>query len=488
MKNQKIILAAALLALGVASCQKEEKIITHFTAGMEQSEAKTYLGVDNYFYWESTDKVKVYSDASNAGADFTVVPRSGNATWADLAGSITKGSSYKAIYPASIATSAVKVNLPAVQTSADGSLAGFPMYAESSSTEFQFKNLCGALKIHLQQTGCTISRIKVTAGSTINGTYAVSVTDGTPSLAYSANGTNSVMLTLGTAQSIADGHDFYIYLPADEYSDMQLTFYQPDGSYCTKSGSVTVKRSVCTPVTINGSLTFIPEGSLPGLFSVSNNKQVIFASGNLQYVNGAWHFAEHQYDCLGTYSTDAWDLFGWSIDNSFGMNTAMNSSNSGTFVDWGTAINPNGGDTPWRTLSNDEWSYLIGRSGKYGLATITDVYYPGTNTLVTGLVLLPDNWTSSQSFNAGRGSGFSTNLYTAAQWAQMEAAGAVFLPAAGNRVTTGMYNVGTIGYYWSSTPDGGIYAFGMGFFDNSVYCHNNGRGNGFSVRLVQDNN
>ena len=256
MKTQKIILAAALLALGAASCQKEKEAITHFTAGREQSEAKTYLGDDNYFYWENTDEVKVYSNSANAGADFTVTPRSDNATWADLTGYITDGSRYTAIYPASIAASATSVSLPAVQTSAAGSLAGFPMYAESSTDEFQFKNLCGALKIHLQQTGCTISRIEVTAGSPISGTYAVSVTEGTPSLAYSANGANSVTLTLGTAQPIDAGHDFYIYLPAGEYSDMQLTFYQPNGASCTKSGSVTVERSVCTPVTINGGLTF----------------------------------------------------------------------------------------------------------------------------------------------------------------------------------------------------------------------------------------
>ena len=261
MKTQKILLAAALLALGAASCQKEENVITQFTAGMEQSEAKTYLGDDSYFYWESTDVVKVYSDASNEGADFTVAPRSGNGTWADLTGFITEGSSYTAIYPASIAVSAAQVNLPAVQTSADGSLAGFPMYAESSTDEFQFKNLCGALRIHLEQANCTISRIELTAASHIHisGTYTVSTTtEGTPSLAYSANGANSVTLTLDIAQPIADGHDFYIYLPDGTYNNMQLTFYQPNGASCTKSGSVTVERSVCTPVTISDSLTFGP--------------------------------------------------------------------------------------------------------------------------------------------------------------------------------------------------------------------------------------
>ena len=273
MKNQNVLLAAALLVLGAASCQKEEEVVTQFTAGMEQSSDKTYLGDDSYFYWESTDAVKVYSDASNAGSDFTVAPRSDNGTWAVLSGSITAGGSYTAIYPAGIAASASSVTLPAEQTSADGSLAGFPMYAVSSTNEFQFKNLCGALRIHLEQANCTISSIKVTAASAINGIYDIYDTTGIPMLAHhDGSGTNTVTLTLGTAQPIGEGHDFYVQLPAGEYSGMQLTFYQPDGSCCTKSGSVTVERSVCTPVEITNGLAFAPAGPA--------NNQIWYTTGS----------------------------------------------------------------------------------------------------------------------------------------------------------------------------------------------------------------
>ena len=45
----------------------------------------------------------------------------------------------------------------------------------------------------------------------------------------------------------------------------------------------------------------LPEGALPGLFSVGEGKQVYFSKGNLQYraTTRTWRFAEHQYDIIG---------------------------------------------------------------------------------------------------------------------------------------------------------------------------------------------
>ena len=47
---------------------------------------------------------------------------------------------------------------------------------------------------------------------------------------------------------------------------------------------------------------------------------------------------------------------------------------------------------------------------------------------------------------------FTTNTYTIDQWNLMEAAGAVFLPAAGIREGTSISGAGSSGIYWSSTP------------------------------------
>ena len=159
----------------------------------------------------------------------------------------------------------------------------------------------------------------------------------------------------------------------------------------------------------------------------------------------------------------------------------------GTFVDWGSNPISNGGNTvnQWRTLTIAEWNYLLNTrtdaSSKRGTGNINGV---------GGLIILPDSWTlpSECSFT----SGFTTydwahNSYTLAQWAQMEAAGAVFLPAAGNRYGTNDNYVGNLGNYWSSTHFNESSAYYMYFYSNDLnVIFSNFRGYGFSVRPVLD--
>ena len=263
-----------------------------------------------------------------------------------------------------------------------------------------------------------------------------------------------------------------------------------------------------SPITPDG------DGALPGLFSVSATQQVYFSQGNLQYQasTNTWRFAEHQYDYVGTQTADVYgyhggnvsgsdnrsisstysgwiDLFGWGT----GDNPTLSSDNYGaygTFVDWGSNPISNGGNTAnrWRTLTQAEWEYLLntrpGASSKLGSGNINGV---------GGLIILPDNWTlpSECSFTSGNASShndWTRNSYTLSQWAQMETAGAVFLPAAGSRLGTDVGNVGYLGYYWSSSPYYEYYAYYMFFRSNFLYATNYcNRNFGFSVRPVQDN-
>ena len=246
----------------------------------------------------------------------------------------------------------------------------------------------------------------------------------------------------------------------------------------------------------------VPDGVLPGLFSVSATRQVRFSQGNLQYQasTNTWRFAEHQYDYVGsdnrsissTYS--GWiDLFGWGT----GSNPTLSSSypeDYGTFVDWGSNAIINGGNTTnlWRTLTSAEWEYLLntrpGASSKLGSGNINGV---------GGLIILPDSWTlpSECSFASGFAiinpyhyPDWKHNSYTLAQWAQMEAAGAVFLPAAGRRKGTDFDNVGFHGYYWSSTPYSKNDAYHMYFSSyNLIASINCSRSYGYPIRPVLDN-
>ena len=244
-----------------------------------------------------------------------------------------------------------------------------------------------------------------------------------------------------------------------------------------------------------------PEAEGIGVFSVGEGKTVTFSPGNLQYhpANNVWQFAESQTDYIGddnaNISADynGWlDLFGWSTStNDFGVSTSTsNSDYSGFFVDWGT--NQIGSDAPntWRTLTDDEWNYLLNNrnnaSSLMGVAQVNGV---------NGLILLPDNWTcpAGITFKSGFHSSYGTEYYaayqtfTADQWSKLEKSGAVFLPASGYRWGAAVLNVGDRGRYWSSTEDDEYYARSVGF--NSDFLSPQGlssRYDGFSVRLVKD--
>ena len=247
--------------------------------------------------------------------------------------------------------------------------------------------------------------------------------------------------------------------------------------------------SMVAPSTPN-SPTPSGDGILYGAFSVGESTQVHFSQGNLQYQASTqtWRFAENQYDYIGddnsniSASYSGWiDLFGWGTGNN-PTNSSTNSNDYSTFVEWGVNAISNGGNEAnlWRTLTNDEWGYLFNTradaSSKYGQATVAGVI---------GIIVLPDVYNGT-AINTDH-SAWDNNTISASNWASYEANGAVFLPAAGFRDGTGVYNVGSNGFYWSSTPGDEYDAYYL-YFDSEYldpqydYRRNYGR----SVRLVKD--
>ena len=248
--------------------------------------------------------------------------------------------------------------------------------------------------------------------------------------------------------------------------------------------------------------TTIPNRAI-GIFSVGENKNVTFSQGNLQYFPAAnlWKFADTQYETLGnsnkyispTYRN--WvDLFGWSADNTtapFGIsNSSDNTDYSGAFVDWGT--NWICGDKPgtWRTLSEEEWNYLFYKRQNadklYGVAQVAGV---------NGIIILPDNWVVSPTGIYFKEGLYNTKVdnyaiiqsFTEQQWAIMEQAGAVFLPAAGYRDGERLVNYQLSGYYWSSTEVSNKEAHRTSFYSYYLSTKEiNVKSRGRSVRLVAD--
>lgn len=250
----------------------------------------------------------------------------------------------------------------------------------------------------------------------------------------------------------------------------------------------------------------VPEGAIKGLFSVDNGKKVFFSKGNLFYDTGreTWRFADNQWTIN---TAGCFYLFGWGTGNT---PTEVSEDNSvyANFVDWGKNPITNGGDkaNEWRTLTKGEWMYLFHQRNNaeslFGLGTVNGIngtiILPDAWELPEGLTFTPSAqcedeflgklaWNSTYNYyENSMERNFDHNSYTIAQWNKMEANGAVFLPAAGHRRGTMVYNIGTTGSYWSKTPNEGYNAFNLYFDLQLLYPQDgNARCNGYAVRLVR---
>ena len=266
--------------------------------------------------------------------------------------------------------------------------------------------------------------------------------------------------------------------------------------------------------------TFVfPVGGINGLFTINGTgEQVFFSQGNLQYIGSAvtpyWKFAEHQWDYLGSTTGQNGsseivdrDLFGWGTSGynhgaicyqpwststdeddykAYGSYT-NNLYNQTGKADWGYNPIDNGGNQEnlWRTLSNAEWNYLFNTR-----VTLSGIRYAKGNINGTnGVILLPDDWNSEnyQLVSTNNYSvSYTTNNITVENWINnLEANGAVFLPKAGYRSGTSLYDSG-MGYWSSSYCDDErsfVVEFSYYGIIAGVY-----RDEGYSVRLVQDYN
>ena len=281
-------------------------------------------------------------------------------------------------------------------------------------------------------------------------------------------------------------------------------------------------------------------------FAVSDTKSVYFTPGNLQFIGSKadkahWQLAPTQYSYLGssnakpanvdqgvTFTGDI-DLFGWGetgvaisgreANYFFGSNESTNAdykTNGRTHPyelvadnNWATLFNgetklyqdynqatpkeytKQGGD--YCVLTKDEWTYLFTKQ-YWGYATVT---LPN-DSQVKGLVVLPSSINTNEAaaaiiplwrkgvtnakHNDGTDARFDDNKIASSV---IDAAGALFLPAAGYRSGTSISNVGAQGFYWSTTSSSETNAYYVGFGGSWFYSANsNGRSYGFSVRLA----
>ena len=182
-----------------------------------------------------------------------------------------------------------------------------------------------------------------------------------------------------------------------------------------------------------------PEGAINGVFSVSSMEKVYFSKGNLQYKPATmkWYFAENQYDIIGrgganNDSPGMRDLFRWGTGKD-PMKVVNDANEYATFSDWGDNAIENGGKKTkkWRTLTIDEWDYVLKER-----ITISGIRYAKACVNgVNGVILLPDSWdkkTFKLKKTNNKEAKFADNKISSEVWTNvLEANGAVFLPAGG---------------------------------------------------------
>ena len=297
----------------------------------------------------------------------------------------------------------------------------------------------------------------------------------------------------------------------------------------TVTGNPTLAANTLTPITVTAPQ--VP-GALSGLFRVNAEGDLAyFSQGNLQAqwdgTNSywTWKFARYQHEYIQNVqgnvnpdnpgNGDKIDLFGWSaLYCSYGISKSKDDDDySGPFFDWGWVnIQNGGGNKQWRTPSKNEFDYILNwRNSETSIAGVLSARYirvqlGAAQDQIKGIVLFPDHYIlptlehstiTWDDINEENSPGVILHWD---DWGKMEAAGAVFLPAAGYRegkeVTLAWKNYPE-GCYWTSTQGSGENAGDCGValvFDKSqadpdpdeysIEIGDAYRHYGFSVRLI----
>ena len=351
---------------------------------------------------------------------------------------------------------------------------------------------------------------------------------------------NNNYISLGTVTAGTSCGRYVMMVPNDG-SETEITFVskRTSGS-CTFSEGVEAGNFYCKGGNTSTPLTLSPvaftKGALRGEFTIdANGTKVHFSQGNLKAVTDdtwlsyEWYFMDNQYDIVERTKDDIADeyygktaatLLGWGTsgyDHGATYYQPYNTNFSGKYykaynssytnlysstgkADWGyNAIkNSISEENKWRTLKLAEFQYLFqtrtDAADKWGYATVNDMH---------GIIVLPDSFDDPYKNNGsdafdGSSTGWSANVYGEEDWNDyMEPAGAVFLPAAGQRVGGNLnqtyggaqFKPGDYGFYWTSDKEGGTSmasnnAYTIKFVNNSLSYPVQTKAWGQSVRLV----
>jgi len=453
---KKVIILAALAAMTLTACQQDISIEENkpdgavvFTATTESAPAtKTALSYNapNYdVVWSNGDKITIVDGAGtpNVGV-YSTTSTTTHADFTFSSGAEATTPSYKAWYPSDIYNSGTPT-LPATQTYAAGNISGSPMYAESSTNNLAFKNICGIIRLNVSttQSGKKIRRILLSADQGMSGAIenAASLSSADDNFKAIVSGTTGVTLDCGTTGVAisSTATPFHIAVPANTYTTLKITVVTTDGEVQTRTSTVSpgvvVNRSQITDITLGfGNLT-----NTTGSASITGG-------GSQEWVQ-LWA------------GGPKWAKFnvGSSI-NSYAGKTDYSTANIGGFYSF------NGSDDTAKSLWGPSWI----TPGRVQLQALIDnctwIYCDGSSIQYEAGCTLA-GWKVS-----GKDAGYSEN--------------SIFLPSSGIKDPTyGMLNIGTRGCYWSSDANG-VYGYFLDFVADSKGIPYQDPSHGCSVRAI----
>ena len=267
---KKRILLAACFLLTLSACVKEELVEKPkqdepivFTATTESASTKTELsGNDAEGYavlWKQEDGVAIQDGEGHRG--WYEAAQSGPQTTLNFRGTGTEvgDGPYTAWYPISLnsnLSSGSTMTLYDVQRYTAGNIDQSPMYASSESSNLNFKNLCGIIRLDISTTlpGQAVHKIILSADQNLSGRFTISgdaavITD-------AGSGTGGITLNVNNNSGVAIGNDptpFYISVPQGDYTNLSIKVITTNFSEQTRTANktITVKRSKITPITLS---------------------------------------------------------------------------------------------------------------------------------------------------------------------------------------------------------------------------------------------
>lgn len=264
---KRIIFFAALAAIALSACQQElnidenkPKASTVFTATTESPTTKTVLSQNGENYdvlWQNEDQITIVDAAANVGV-YQTASTTTQGSFSYVSGTAASTPDYKAWYPATLYNAGTPT-LPATQEYTAGNIKNSPMYAESSTENLSFKNICGIIRLNVSttQVGKKVRRIILSADQGMSGAISNAATLTGDSYIATVSSTDGVTLDCGES-GVAIGTEataFHFAVPQNTYTGLSITVQTTDGFSQTRTlksdKSIVVGRSSIADVTIS---------------------------------------------------------------------------------------------------------------------------------------------------------------------------------------------------------------------------------------------